>query len=1046
MMLSVKNLTKTYQTTKSKTKNRVVALDHVSIDFPETGLVFLLGKSGSGKSTLLNAIGGLDTFDSGEIIIKGKSSANFSQSDFDSYRNTFIGFIFQEYNILENFTVAKNLALAIELQGKKADKEEINKLLEQVDMLQYAKRKPNQLSGGQKQRVAIARALIKNPEIIMADEPTGALDSNTGKQVMETLKELSKTKLIIIVSHDRDFAETYGDRIIELKDGKIIHDVTKKEVEAKKTNSGLSYVDDKYIHIKKGQKLTADDMAIIKKCIEENSEKSDTFISLDEESNKEVKKAECITDDGNQEAFSQTLPEDIKSKTYDGKSLKFIRSKLKFKDSFKMGASALKSKVFKLVFTIFLSFFAFTIFGLVDTVSCWNRADSVAKAMEISGTKSVLFKKEHKKESFGYSYNQDSMISLEEYKKINEEYGNDILIKGLVGRSAWNDAGSLRYDSEKSTFTRDPSASSSSTETKFDATVDTSMSGFAYFKDNSELEKAGFTIEGRLPSSADEVAISKHHFDSLKYNNSEIASYEGLFVKLNDKSFDLENNYETALRSFKVVGVVDDGTDFSKYSNVTEEQLRNDNSIQGKLEADFKYTFSSVVYISEQLYNYCSNSTQDAYIYAVYSPDENSYNNINIDTNYMVSLEGAYQKYVEQVVMEKYENLGFRAQYEDDGTVKFVIDDETWHQRNGDNYNNEAKEWEHGYNWYERNGWEQVYNEETFMYEWVMKEDGTSTNEDIAKELPTSEYPTRTQFIDKCLVLHNTITPESLIGADGKMRELTKEEIILPETVIDYEHSTSKINSFRNGELNNIGIECNNTTIDNNLKLIALFKYEKKNAEYNWYESVLKNCNVVLNSKYYEDKIEPTLKGYWYVGAVMSSDNTINENFIKFCENFDKNGNKYTILNSATGTLDMFEGIIGTISTVFLYVAIAFAVFASLLLMNFISTSISYKKREIGVLRALGARGSDVFGIFFNESAIIAMINFVLATIATMVACYVINIVMVKNLGIQIVLLNGNIRQPLLILAISLATAFISSLIPVIKISKKKPIDAINNR
>ena len=382
-MLSVKNLTKTYQTTKSKTKNRVVALDHVSIDFPETGLVFLLGKSGSGKSTLLNAIGGLDTFDSGEIIIKGRSSANFSQSDFDSYRNTFIGFIFQEYNILENFTVAKNLALAIELQGKKADKEEINKLLEQVDMLQYAKRKPNQLSGGQKQRVAIARALIKNPEIIMADEPTGALDSTTGKQVMETLKELSKTKLIIIVSHDRDFAETYGDRIIELKDGKIIHDVTKKEVEAKKTNSGLSYVDDKYIHIKKGQKLTADDMAIIKKCIEENSEKSDTFISLDEDANKEVKKAECITDDGNQEAFSQTLPEDIKSKTYDGKSLKLIRSKLKFKDSFKMGASALKSKVFKLVFTIFLSFFAFTIFGLVDMVSCWNRADSVAKAMEI---------------------------------------------------------------------------------------------------------------------------------------------------------------------------------------------------------------------------------------------------------------------------------------------------------------------------------------------------------------------------------------------------------------------------------------------------------------------------------------------------------------------------------------------------------------------------------------------------------------------------------------------------------------------------------------
>lgn len=1045
MMLSVKNLTKTYQTTKSKTKNRVVALDHVSIDFPETGLVFLLGKSGSGKSTLLNAIGGLDTFDSGEIIIKGKSSANFSQSDFDSYRNTFIGFIFQEYNILENFTVAKNLALAIELQGKKADKEEINKLLEQVDMLQYAKRKPNQLSGGQKQRVAIARALIKNPEIIMADEPTGALDSNTGKQVMETLKELSKTKLIIIVSHDRDFAETYGDRIIELKDGKIIHDVTKKEVEAKKTNSGLSYVDDKYIHIKKGQKLTADDMAIIKKCIEENSEKSDTFISLDEDANKEVKKAECITDDGNQEAFSQTLPEDIKSKTYDGKSLKLIRSKLKFKDSFKMGASALKSKVFKLVFTIFLSFFAFTIFGLVDTVSCWNRADSVAKAMEISGTKSVLFKKEHKKEQSGYSYNQDVMLSLDDYKKINEEYGNDILIKGLVGRGAWSDAGTLRYDSDKSTFSSG-TGSSTSAETKFDATVDTSMSGFAYFKDNSELERAGFTIQGRLPLTRDEVAISKHHYDSLKYNNSEITSYEGLYVKLNDKSFDLDNNYETALKSFKVVGVVDDGTDFSKYSNVTEDQLRNDRTMEGKLEADLKYTFASVVYVSEQLYNYCSNSTQDAYIYAIYNPTPDSYSNMGIDLKNVSTLEGTYQKYVEQVVLEKYRDLGFESKFDSDGNVKFVIDDNTWHNLNGDQYNFDTNQWEHDYGWYSRNNWEETYDDATGKWTWKMRDDGTSTNEDVIKEIPENEYPTRLKFVNDCFVLNNSITPESLIGDNGKMRDLTKEEIILPETFIDYEHSVSKINSFRTSELSSINIECNNSIIDDDIKLIGLFKYVVKDPEYNWYESVIRDCSAVLNSKYYEEVIEPKLKGYWYVGAVMSNDNTINENFIRFCENFNSDGDKYTILNSSTGTLDMFESMISTISTVFLYVAIGFAVFASLLLMNFISTSISYKKREIGVLRALGARGSDVFGIFFNESAIIAMINFVLATIATMVACYVINIVMVKNLGIQIVLLNSSIRQPLLILAISLATAFISSLIPVIKISKKKPIDAINNR
>lgn len=179
-MLETKNLKKVYKTKKGVSVN---ALNGVSIKFPEKGLVFLLGKSGSGKSTLLNLLGGLDKYDEGEIIIKGVSSKDFNQSHFDSYRNTYVGFIFQEYNVLEEFTVGANIALAIELQGRKASDEEINSILTKVDLEGYGDRKPNELSGGQKQRVAIARALVKNPQIIMADEPTGALDSKTGKQV-----------------------------------------------------------------------------------------------------------------------------------------------------------------------------------------------------------------------------------------------------------------------------------------------------------------------------------------------------------------------------------------------------------------------------------------------------------------------------------------------------------------------------------------------------------------------------------------------------------------------------------------------------------------------------------------------------------------------------------------------------------------------------------------------------------------------------------------------------------------------------------------------
>ena len=200
-MLEAVNLSKVY---KIKKGVPVTALDNVSIRFPEKGMVFLLGKSGSGKSTLLNVLGGLDKYDSGEIRIKGVSSGNFKQKHFDSYRNTYVGFIFQEYNVLDDFTVGANIALSMELQGKKATNKEINEILKQVDLEGMGSRKPNELSGGQKQRVAIARALVKKPEIIMADEPTGALDSNTGKQVFDTLKKLSATKLVIVVSHDRE--------------------------------------------------------------------------------------------------------------------------------------------------------------------------------------------------------------------------------------------------------------------------------------------------------------------------------------------------------------------------------------------------------------------------------------------------------------------------------------------------------------------------------------------------------------------------------------------------------------------------------------------------------------------------------------------------------------------------------------------------------------------------------------------------------------------------------------------------------------------------
>ncbi|MDE5977706.1 MAG: ABC transporter ATP-binding protein, partial [Turicibacter sp.] len=220
-MIEIKDLTKNYV---SKSKETVTALDGISLTLPSKGLVFLLGESGAGKSTLLNIIGGVERADSGEITVDGLDIKKWTNSQLDIYRNSDVGFIFQDFNLLDNFNVIDNVNLAQDLQRKKQSGK-AEKALAAVNMSGYEKRKINELSGGQKQRIAIARAIIKDPKIILADEPTGALDAKTGKTILELLKDISKDSLVLVVSHDEAFANQFADRIIRIADGAIVEDI-----------------------------------------------------------------------------------------------------------------------------------------------------------------------------------------------------------------------------------------------------------------------------------------------------------------------------------------------------------------------------------------------------------------------------------------------------------------------------------------------------------------------------------------------------------------------------------------------------------------------------------------------------------------------------------------------------------------------------------------------------------------------------------------------------------------------------------------------------
>lgn len=223
-MIFIKELTKKY---KSKNRRICTALDKVSLTLPDSGMVFIIGKSGSGKSTLLNMIGGLDGFDSGAIVADGNDLSSFKDRDFYKYRASYVGFIFQDYHLIDELTVEENVRLEAEIAN--VNDIDIATALRSVDLAGYGQRYPDELSGGQKQRVAIARALIKAPKVILCDEPTGNLDNNTSTQIMDLLKDISKDRLVLIVSHNMPDAEKYADRIIELSDGRVISDITRRD-------------------------------------------------------------------------------------------------------------------------------------------------------------------------------------------------------------------------------------------------------------------------------------------------------------------------------------------------------------------------------------------------------------------------------------------------------------------------------------------------------------------------------------------------------------------------------------------------------------------------------------------------------------------------------------------------------------------------------------------------------------------------------------------------------------------------------------------------
>ena len=924
-MLEIKHLSKTY-----KTKKQVVcALDDVSLTIQDKGMVFILGKSGSGKSTLLNVLGGLDSYDKGEIIIHGKSSKQFHQSDFDSYRNTFIGFIFQEYNVMDNFTVKENIELALQLQGKKVEETTLQNILKEVDLVGLANRKPNELSGGQLQRVAIARALIKEPEIIMADEPSGALDSKTGKQVFDTLKKLSKEKLVIVVSHDKEFAHQYADRIIELADGKIISDITKGKVEVSKEHNHLQIVDNQYIRIRNFSKLTKDDLQKLWDVLKQYHQ--DILILLKDDLTKEMKQRLHIEEDDIY-AFKKTNSNDIRNENRQVLSL--IKAKLPMKSSMKLACSNLKVKPIRLIITILLSVVAFTLFGITNTMSSYQKEVATFDSMKDQDIDYISIDKHMNIGSGLNKMDFATKLNDEDYTRLQKNYPNIAFTKTFSNANIQNSL-DVSYNVAKLDVLQDENPNHN-------------VSGFSGLSvmDENIIKQNGYSLDGALAKNDDEIVITKFLAETFvnfgyQYEDKQGKIQTKDIKKANDmigNTIQLQINGET--KQFVVTGILDTNINLQRY-----EVLNNDT--EGMANYYLQTELYQLLYTSYHCLGYVSNHMLQETInrYNVYTLQTEEIS-LQMQDDYLSSSSVLYEKDIEQRQLVDYQ----------DGDVYI-------------NYN---------------------------MIKHHVLENG-ETVQQFVEQYVSVDMSQKESF--------TVMTKQLQLLKD----ELLKKSELYKHSYVERETQTLKI----------AGVYIPINSVDNEMMVVT---------------------------KQGEGKMTIEKDGYMdFLIAPMCDDNTL-KNVISYTYNDGLPNIDYGLRNQIMPMLETVNSVVFTLKDVLFWLGIGFALFAAAMFSNFIATSIANKKREIGILRAVGARGIDVLKIFLNEGFIIALCNACISMIVCFIGVQYMNHFINDSFSVIVTIFHFGLSQVMYIILVSVLVALLASAIPVYKISRKKPIDAIKNR
>lgn len=954
-MIKIANLEKEFI---SRSKERVRALDGISLELPERGLVFILGESGSGKSTLLNILGGIERADGGSILVDGKEIIGCSDRDLDIYRNKDVGFVFQEFNLLQNFNVGDNVKLACDLQSDKDNDKAVEVALSAVSMGGYSKHRVSELSGGQKQRVAIARAIVKKPRIILADEPTGSLDMKIGRSILELLKSISQDSLVLAVSHDETFAREYGDVIIRLEQGKIIETVVKNEDVHSKIN----------------------------------------------------------------DAQQNNLEKAVKVNKYS----------LSSKTTAKMALFNLGTKKFRLAMTIIMCVVCLAAFGIADAVASWDPVNAGMKVLESSGDHILTVRNDSESDLKGAEL-YDYLIYMQERKLIP--------IKELI----------MPDDNNNFAYGYYPRY----------------IEGFSEI-DQQTVDNLGYELTaGRLPNEFGETAITLHTYRSFK-----AGKYQSNTIDIDGKDLNADDGENGILGknisvswgngslSLKIVGIVD--TKFN-YEGYGEYDPQSENYISHQLGySDERYSGHGVLFVSDgDVSEIDSLLRKSDYEYGVPTGGRYEFANKIVAevqssqrSHYSSTLDelrssgaeiiwfGEEKRELEdnEVIISyltieklfkyiKYLSESDRLRFPEPITVEYIDlkDDKivktkrTYEYMSGAYLDDYAKSRIYAYAKDHLADYQDIDNFESLCSRYPESE----------REMTLAYWLQSVRIVDDRYItaIDGGYAPYGGHVSGLELSAKAKIELLKGTDLINMVRDVN-IEYMFNGSIEGSIAGVYIPTEHNNLDSIAV----------NGTTEIVENRSVIVNPYINKNDLQNIQSQKICVTKGTKLIDGKGNDLMRILEIYLPDWGQMGVSNRGLTSVSTAISDMNIIKQICMWAALVLGIISALMFANYLVGSIMARKREIGILRAIGATASDVFMISLCEAAIIFAINFVLSVIFGGVMSLLINIgIRSLKFDLDINMIMYGFRQIALMFAVSAVVTLVVSLIGSYSVSKRRP-------